>query len=150
VKYAYIAGQRDSYPVALMCRVLHVARTGLYAGSRGRVRGPRLMPGCGARFGHPCGCPRRYGRPQIHRERGPAAARGGAAGHARPGLSRAHPGCGGPYARTQPTEAPVRGRSGARPASDLGGRCHCLLDTAGPARGPSVSFKCRRTCVASR
>jgi putative transposase len=31
VKYACIAQQRDSYPVALMCRVLHVARTGFDA-----------------------------------------------------------------------------------------------------------------------
>ena len=31
MKYACIAAERDSYPVALMCRVLQVARPGFYA-----------------------------------------------------------------------------------------------------------------------
>jgi transposase InsO family protein len=70
VKYACIAQQRDSYPVALMCRVLQVARTGFYAWLE---RAPSARAQADARLGleiraiH-AASRQRYGRPRIHRE----------------------------------------------------------------------------------
>jgi putative transposase len=70
VKYACIAAQRDSYPVALMCRVLHVARTGFYAWL---ARAPSARAQADARLRleiraiHAANR-QRYGRPRIHRE----------------------------------------------------------------------------------
>jgi putative transposase len=70
VKYACIAQQRDSYPVALRCRVLQVARTGFYAWL---ARAPSARAQADARLGlairviH-AASRQRYGRPRIHRE----------------------------------------------------------------------------------
>lgn len=70
MKYACIAQQRDSYPVALMCRGLDVARTGFYAW---RERAPSARAQADARLGleiralH-AASHQRYGRPRIHRE----------------------------------------------------------------------------------
>jgi putative transposase len=70
VKYACIAAQRDSYPVALMCRVLQVARTGFYAWLE---RAPSARAQADARLRleiraiHAANR-QRYGRPRIHRE----------------------------------------------------------------------------------
>jgi putative transposase len=69
VKYACIAAQRDSYPVALMCRVLQVARPGFYAWL---VRAPSARAQADARLRleiralHAANR-QRYGRPRIHR-----------------------------------------------------------------------------------
>jgi putative transposase len=70
VKYACIAAQRDSYPVALMCRVLQVARTGFYAWL---ARAPSARAQADARLrleirAIHAASRRRYGRPRIHRE----------------------------------------------------------------------------------
>jgi len=70
VKYACIAAQRDSYPVALMCRVLQVARTGFYAWLE---RAPSARAQTDARLrleirAIHAASRRRYGRPRIHRE----------------------------------------------------------------------------------
>jgi putative transposase len=70
VKYACIAAQRDSYPVALMCRVLQVARTGFYAWLD---RAPSARAQADARLrleirAIHAASRRRYGRPRIHRE----------------------------------------------------------------------------------
>jgi putative transposase len=70
VKYACIAQQRDSFPVALMCRVLQVARTGFYAWlqrplSARTQRDARLR--LEIRAIH-AASRQRYGRPRIHRE----------------------------------------------------------------------------------
>lgn len=70
MKYACIAAQRDSYPVALMCRVLQVARTGFYAWLE---RAPSARAQADARLRleiralHAANR-QRYGRPRIHRE----------------------------------------------------------------------------------
>jgi putative transposase len=70
VKYACIAAQRDSYPVALMCRVLQVARPGFYAWLE---RAPSARAQADARLRleiraiHAANR-QRYGRPRIHRE----------------------------------------------------------------------------------
>jgi putative transposase len=70
MKYACIAAQRDSFPVALMCRVLHVARTGFYAWL---ARAPSARAQADARLrleirALHAASRRRYGRPRIHRE----------------------------------------------------------------------------------
>ena len=70
MKYACIAAQRDSYPVALMCRVSRSPAPASTPGSSGRrVPGPRPMPGCGWRSAPSMRrSQRRYGRPRVHRE----------------------------------------------------------------------------------
>jgi putative transposase len=70
VKYACIAQQRDSFPVALMCRVLQVTRAGFYAWL---ARPPSARAQADARLrvairALHAAHRQRYGRPRIHRE----------------------------------------------------------------------------------
>lgn len=70
MKYACIAAQRDSYSVALMCRVLQVARPGFYAWL---ARAPSARAQADARLrleirAIHAASRQRYGRPRIHRE----------------------------------------------------------------------------------
>jgi putative transposase len=70
VKYACLARQRDSFPVALMCRVLQVTRAGFYAWLE---RPPSARTQAEARLrveirALHAAHRQRYGRPRIHQE----------------------------------------------------------------------------------
>jgi putative transposase len=70
VKYAWIAAQRDSYEVSMMCALLGVSRSGWYAarsrpGSVRAARNKRLLQAIAQRQQRHRG---RYGRRRMHRE----------------------------------------------------------------------------------
>ena len=75
MRFAFIATEKACYPVALMCGVLHVSRSGYYAwgrrpAARHRLEDQRLAVEVAAIFGESHG---RYGSPRVHaelRERG--------------------------------------------------------------------------------
>jgi putative transposase len=70
VRFAFIATEKANYPVALMCRVLKVSRSGYYAW-RGRpaanhtAEDQRLALEVGAIYAESRGC---YGSPRVHAE----------------------------------------------------------------------------------
>ena len=70
MRYAWIETQRDSYPLALLCRVLRVSRSGYYAW-RGREPSPsaqrRQQIGQAARQSH-CDSHGTYGYRRVHRD----------------------------------------------------------------------------------
>jgi transposase InsO family protein len=70
VKFAFIHAEKAAWPVSIMCRVLRVSKSGLYASQRRpesqRARDDRRLSAL-AREAHEIGR-RAYGRPRIHRE----------------------------------------------------------------------------------
>ena len=70
MRFAFIATEKACYPVALMCRVLQVSRSGFYAWCS-RPAAPhvhqdqRLAVSIAAIYAHSRG---RYGSPRVHAE----------------------------------------------------------------------------------
>ena len=71
MRFAFIATEKANYPVALICRVLKVSRSGYYAWlgaagcttARARTSGSRWRSG--AIYAESRGC---YGSPRVHAE----------------------------------------------------------------------------------
>jgi putative transposase len=80
VRFAFIAAEKASYPVMMLCRVLQVSRAGFYAWQKRApaertLKDQRLKLEVAAIFAHHRG---RYGSPRVHaelRERGERAGR---------------------------------------------------------------------------
>jgi putative transposase len=72
VKFAFIAAEKATFPVSLLCRTLGVSRPGVYAS---QTRSPAPRHGADERLGLEIAAihaesRRRYGRPRIHAELG--------------------------------------------------------------------------------